>query len=155
MCILLFTMLVLTLVGCLTRKENYLNEYEITKYKFIEKQSDFQLPELDIDEVESEDLDLIYLGEFWLTGYCDCEICQGPWSGTTALGIPPTVNNTVAIDPDVIPLGSYIIIDGVTYHCEDTGSAINGNDIDVFVGSHEECYSEFCNGWHEVYLINS
>ena len=102
---------------------------------------------------EKEDNNLIYLGEFLLTGYCDCEICQEEWVGTTALGVPPTAEWTVAVDPRVIPLGSLVMINGHTYKAEDVGGMINYNHIDIFCNSHEECYSEFCNVYADVYLI--
>lgn len=79
-----------------------------------------------------------YLGRFRITHYCDCEICQGSFVGTTATGATPTVGRTIAVDRNVIPLGSKVVIDGHTYVAEDTGGAIRGNRIDIFVGSHEE-----------------
>ena len=95
---------------------------------------------------------LRYLGEFKLTGYCDCEECQEEWVGTTALGYAPEEEWTVAVDPDVIPLGSYIWINGHRYFACDVGGMINENHVDIFCGSHEECYSDFCNGYADVYL---
>ena len=96
--------------------------------------------------------ELEYLGEFLITGYCDCPICQEEWVGTTALGVPPTEEWTIAVDPDVIPLGSYVWIDGHRYRAEDVGGAINYNHIDMFMHSHEECYDEICNGYKDVYI---
>lgn len=94
-----------------------------------------------------------YIGEFLLTGYDDCPLCQEEFVGTTALGIVPTVKHTVAVDPKVIPLGSHLLIDGVEYVAEDVGGAIKGYHIDIFVGSHEETFSDYCNGYADVYLI--
>ena len=96
--------------------------------------------------------ELKYLGEFLITGYCDCPICQEEWVGTTALGIPPKENWTIAVDPDVIPLGSYVWIDGNRYFAADVGAAIQENHIDMFMPSHEECYDEICNGYKDVYI---
>ena len=50
----------------------------------------------------------------------------------------PKVDRTIAVDPDVIPLGSTVIIDGKGYIAEDTGGAIKGNIIDMFVGTEAE-----------------
>lgn len=108
------------------------------------------------EEVEEETKEeLEYLGSFRLTGYCDCEICQEEWVGTTALGVAPTEEWTIAVDPDVIPLGSYVYIEGFdhVFRAEDVGAAIQENHIDVFVGSHEECYDELYNRYAEVYLV--
>lgn len=113
-----------------------------------------QCPQEEIEEedVVEEEFNLEYIGEFLLTGYCDCEICQEEWVGTTALGVAPQAEWTIAVDPNVIPLGSYIWINGVRYHAEDVGGMINEYHIDVFCNSHQECYSEFCNGYADVYI---
>lgn len=91
----------------------------------------------------------IELGEFKTTAYCTCVKCCGIWSqdhpsraGTdyvqkTASGTIPTAGRTVAVDTDVIPFGTVLIIDGHEYVAEDTGSAVNGNVIDIYFDSHE------------------
>lgn len=83
------------------------------------------------------------------TAYCTCVKCCGIWSqdhpsrvGTdyvqkTASGTIPTAGRTVAVDTDVIPFGTVLIIDGHEYVAEDTGSAVNGNVIDIYFDSHE------------------
>ena len=80
-----------------------------------------------------------YIGECTVTYYC-CEayehIC-GTGTGLTATGIP-VAPGMVAVDPDVIPLGSTVIIDGQEYLAADTGGAIKGNRIDIAVESHQE-----------------
>lgn len=64
----------------------------------------------------------------------------------TATGTYPKRNpngiSTIAVDPSVIPLGSLVYIDGYGYaRAEDTGGAIKGNIIDVFVNSGSEARS--------------
>lgn len=80
------------------------------------------------------------LGTFKITHYC-CEkyphICNAGPPYKTASGTTPHVGGC-AVDPKKIPLGSYIKINGVVYHAEDTGGAIKGNRIDVVVGTHKE-----------------
>lgn len=105
-----------------------------------------------IQNLQCKQVELVSLGDFTLTAYCDCEDCQGPWVGITALGTSPTSNYTIAVDPDIIPLGSTVIINGKEYCAEDTGSAIIGNKIDIFVNSHDECFEEEYNQTVEVYL---
>lgn len=95
-----------------------------------------------------------YLGTFLLTGYDDCYLCQEEFVGTTALGIPPRENHTIAVDPKIIPLGTHVLINGIEYVAEDVGGGVNQNHIDIFVGSHAETFSDFCNGYAEVYLVN-
>lgn len=79
------------------------------------------------------------LGEFKLTAYCPCAECNGKWVGElTASGTELTVGRTIAVDPDVIPLGSIVDINGFQYVAEDTGSAIKGNRIDILFSNHAE-----------------
>lgn len=51
----------------------------------------------------------------------------------------------------MIPLGSTVMINGIEYIAEDTGGAIKGNVIDLFVGTEQDSI-----GWgvqyHEVYI---
>lgn len=95
-----------------------------------------------------------YIGTFLLTGYDDCYLCQEEFIGTTALGVPPRENHTIAVDPKIIPLGTHVLINDVEYVAEDVGGGVNQNHIDIFVGSHAETFSDYCNGYAEVYLIN-
>lgn len=76
-------------------------------------------------------------GEFRIYHYCPCEKCNGKWAGRhTASGTVPTASRTIAVDPDVIPLGSEVLINGSVYIAEDTGTGISGKKIDLFVDSH-------------------
>ena len=80
-----------------------------------------------------------YIGECTVTYYC-CEpyahIC-GDGDGLTATGIPVTPG-VVAVDPEVIPLGSTVIIDGQAYLAADTGGTVRGNHVDIAVATHQE-----------------
>lgn len=85
------------------------------------------------------------LGTFVVTAYCDCVKCNGKWTGhklntTTQAGLPyPVEGYTISVDPEVIPLGSVVELDGLgARYAQDTGSAIKGKRIDLFFGSHEE-----------------
>ena len=66
-----------------------------------------------------------------------CEGC----SGITKTGVNLKANpdaKVIAVDPNVIPLGSKVYVEGVGEAiAADTGSAINGNRIDVFVPSEQ------------------
>lgn len=88
------------------------------------------------------------LGEFTLTAYCPCELCCGQWAINrpldangdpiiyTASGEIATPNLTVAVDPDVIPLGTQLCIDGLgVYTAQDTG-AFTGNIVDIYFEDH-------------------
>lgn len=98
-----------------------------------------------IDTVEPECLPpLEYVGEFYITMYAATVEQCGNDLGITASGRKVTDDptcHTVAVDPKVIPLGSYLIIEGyegIIFRADDTGSAINGYDIDIFTTSESE-----------------
>lgn len=80
-----------------------------------------------------------YVGECKLTAYC-CEayehIC-GTGDGLTAAGLP-VAPGIVAVDPEVIPLGSVVVIDGQRYLAADTGGAVKGLHIDIAVETHQQ-----------------
>jgi 3D (Asp-Asp-Asp) domain-containing protein len=80
-------------------------------------------------------------GVFQITGYTCPPFCGKTYSGTQVrIGV-------VAVDPDVIPLGSKVIIEGVEINgirefiAEDTGSQVIGNHIDVFVPTASDAYN--------------
>ena len=80
-----------------------------------------------------------YIGECTVTYYC-CEAYEhvcGDGDGLTATGIPVTPG-VVAVDPEVIPLGSTVIIDGQAYLAADTGGAVRGSHVDIAVATHQE-----------------
>ena len=66
---------------------------------------------------------------------------DGGGSGRTALGNYAGKGHA-AVDPDVIPLGSIVYIEGYGYAtAEDTGGAIKGNIIDLYMNSTSEVYN--------------
>ena len=94
-----------------------------------------------------------YIGTCILTAYC-CEskgnphIC-GTGTGLTASGLP-VAPGMVAVDPSIIPLGSTVIINGVSYLAADTG--VIGYHIDIAIQTHEEA-AEFGVSSAEVWII--
>lgn len=81
------------------------------------------------------------LGNYKLTFYCPCAVCNGAADAKTASGTTPTEGRTIAVDSSVIPLGSRVYIEGYgVFIAEDTGGAIKNNKIDVLVSSHSRAY---------------
>lgn len=66
------------------------------------------------------------------TAYC--------WTGNkTATGAWPVVG-TIAVDPNVIPLGSQVYVEGYGLAvASDTGGVIKGNIIDVYLDTYDQC----------------
>lgn len=94
----------------------------------------------------------IDLGTFKTTAYCDCVECCGKSDGITKSGVKTQEGRTIAVDPDVIPLGSVVEIDGVEYIAEDIGGAIKGDRIDIYFDNHDRAL-EYGVQYREVYMI--
>lgn len=103
-------------------------------------------------QLRQSELDKQYAGEFTVTHYCPCEICCGKSDGITSTGTQATEGRTVAVDPEVIPLGSTVIIDGHEYIAEDVGGAIKNHKLDIFVSDHQKAL-ELGVVKKDVYLI--
>lgn len=70
----------------------------------------------------------------------------------TAMDTRPRVG-VAAVDPDIIPLGSRLYIDGYGFaRAEDTGGAIQGERIDLFMDSRAEA-NRFGKRWVTVYVL--
>ncbi len=76
-------------------------------------------------------------GTYKITAYCPCAKCCGKTTGRTASGTQATAGRTVAA-PSKFAFGTKLNIGGHIYTVEDRGGAIQGNRIDIFVGSHAE-----------------
>ncbi|MDE6433540.1 MAG: 3D domain-containing protein [Lachnospiraceae bacterium] len=92
-----------------------------------------------------------YLGKYKITYYCPCSRCCGKYT-KTASGTTPKVGRTISVDPKKIKLGSKVKIDKKTYIAEDTGGAIKGNRIDIFVNTHKEALRKGIK-YKKVYLM--
>lgn len=106
----------------------------------------------------------VYLGRFELTAYCSCYKCCGEY----ALNRPIDENGneivkgsigqrlyqgvSIAVDPNVIPYGSKVLIDGEEYVAHDCGGKIKQNRIDVYFDNHNDARA-FGRQWHDVYLV--
>ncbi|WP_338787885.1 ubiquitin-like domain-containing protein [Metabacillus sp. FJAT-53654] len=81
--------------------------------------------------------------EFYVNSTAYTASCSG-CSGTTATGVNLRANpnaKVIAVDPNVIPLGTKVYVEGYGYAvAADTGSAIKGNKIDVFIPTKSAAY---------------
>lgn len=112
--------------------------------------SEPEVPETNENELIEQALlqNAVKIENVAMTHYCICQKCCGkspdnPDYGITASGRKATPYVSVAVDPDVIPLGSDVLVDYGDgeihyYRADDTGGAVKGNHIDLCVGSHQE-----------------
>lgn len=126
------------------RQSNELADSAIAELNELKKQNEQIITE---DDTAVQEPDEIF--EAKVTAYCSCPKCCGIWSkdhpsrqGTdyeqyTTSGTVPTAGRTIAVDPDIIPLGSKVVLNGHEYVAEDTGSGVKGNHIDIYFDSHE------------------
>ena len=109
-------------------------------------------------------LELTYLGEFEYTGYDSCIACCGQYAKNrpvvngkeivyTASGEIAS-NLTVAVDPNVIPLGSLLYLEGYGVKiAQDTGSAVKGNVIDIYFNNHKDAQNIGRQKGRKVWII--
>ena len=115
-----------------------------------------------VPEIES-------IGEFTLTAYCSCERCCGRWAVNrpkdangqpivyTASGAVAQQGKTIAVDTDVIPYGTIVIINGNAYTAQDTMAQkikekYDGKIIDVYFDNHDEAL-EFGKQKSEIFIL--
>ena len=117
----------------------------------------------EIEIVDDEIEKLVSLGRFKLTAYCSCEKCCDGWSkkrpkdehgneivfGATGQELIDGVS--IAVDKNVIPYGTKVMIAGTEYMAHDCGGAIKGNRIDVYHNTHSSA-KEFGVQYAEVFI---
>lgn len=93
-----------------------------------------------VANLKSEEYEIIYMGEFKITYYCDelgSHVCGG--NGVTASGEQTVVGITAAADWSILPQGSKVYIESVGFReIQDVGGGVNGNHIDVLVETHQD-----------------
>jgi peptidoglycan hydrolase CwlO-like protein/3D (Asp-Asp-Asp) domain-containing protein len=90
-----------------------------------------------------------YLGNFKLTGYCNCASCCGTAGNATASGVYPTSGHTVAMAG--VPFGTKLLINGTVYTVEDLGTPYG--HVDIYFDSHSAALS-FGLQYADVYQLN-
>ena len=86
-----------------------------------------------------------------LTAYTEQEDSPG---AKTASGTTVTEGRTIAVDPDLIPLGWWVYIEGYGfYRAEDTGGAVKGKIIDIYFDSSNQVKRFGRKKGNTVYVI--
>ena len=133
--------------GCIYEKQ----QYKTTIHTANETKQQINTVEKETNrEVDTQAVKPVSLGEFKLTAYCSCKICCNEYAYNRpidedgkeivygAIGEELKENYSIAVDPDVIPYRSEVIINGKTYKAQDCGGAIKGNRIDVYFEDHDD-----------------
>lgn len=116
------------------------NDVNINESNIAELQSDTHAERKIYEKTLNEEL--LEVGEtFTVTATAYTKDCAG-CSGITKTGINLNENpdmKVIAVDPSVIPLNSKVYVEGYGYAVAgDTGDAIKGNKIDLYVQSESE-----------------
>jgi len=107
--------------------------------------------------VEKEIIKEVNWYQFYATGYSPDDPSQGT-NRVMASG-KEVYEGAIAVDPEVIPLGTKLEIIGLPngydgiYYAEDTGGAIKGLRIDVFRESKLEALQINCNVWVRIRIL--
>lgn len=126
------------------KREKALTEaYNAKQVEVLEAQEDYENEKIEKALLEQANR----IDDVTVTHYCICDICCGKSDGITASGVMATPGVTVAVDPDIIPLGSDVLVDygdGEIHYmrADDVGGAIKGNHIDLCVSSHQEAIEQ-------------
>lgn len=134
------------------RLQDTFNEQVTGKLESVETPSDTSTNasnEQITDKSTTEDINRYFLqsmGQFKITVYTPYSD-NGVWGYQTSSGEQSKHLRTCAVDPNILPLGSVVVVNGLTLKCVDTGGAVKGNVIDIFFDGTEaearEWISEF------------
>ena len=129
-------------------------DLEIVTVEAISIEIESSEPVIEVKEIVKEpEIERVPLGEYRITAYCPCEVCCEAWAdGITYTGTVASEGRTIAVDPDVIPLGSIVEINGVEYVAEDIGGAIKGDRIDLYFNNHDDAL-EWGVQYSDIFLI--
>ena len=101
----------------------------------------FQIDDNEVEEwVDGGYNEKVLIGDFTVTAYCPCDkCCPGTSDGLTYTETIATEGRTLAVDPEVISLGSIVEVNGVNYVAEDIGGgAVKGKHVEIYFNDHNE-----------------
>lgn len=101
-----------------------------------EQQDKLEKEEKEQEAKKQEEVKKGWTHEFHVTAYCGCYSCSEGYGTQTSTGVTAEAGRTIAVDPNVVPYGSKVQINGHTYVAEDCGGAINGYEIDIYMDEH-------------------
>lgn len=101
--------------------------------------------------VAADSADKTYLGTYKATAYCNCSRCSSSGTDLTASGVLPKAKHTISANLREFGFGTKLLIDGIVYTVEDTGSFGPGA-VDIYFDTHQQALNY---GVHyvDVYLV--
>lgn len=159
-----------TIVGCVYEKQEakqqvvYIKETKEAERNNIIGEN-FKKIETEIDKGvdTNKAIKPVSLGKFKLTAYCPCNLCCGKYANNRpidengneiaygAIGEELKEGYSIAVDPNVIPYRTEVIINGYIYKAQDCGGGINGKEIDIYFEDHNDAL-EFGVQYAEVFV---
>lgn len=106
-----------------------------------------------------ETFSLEYLGEYSVTAYCPCSVCCGSWALNrpkdeggneivyTASGKIAKAGLTTGVDPDNIPYGTILFVEGMGIRVAMDTGAITGKRLDLYYDTHSEALGSGANDY--------
>lgn len=140
--ILLTGLCVMLIVSNIVQSTQYHHTLKKINQRFeqvLDEQTDRYLDLVRTEEPMKTNYPKRNVGIFELSFYTPIELGKPYEKLHTASGTRPKENRTVAVDRNVIPMGSTVYIEGYGYYiAEDTGGAIKGNRIDIFMMDYDK-----------------
>lgn len=105
-----------------------------------------------------QELEKSSIGTFLITAYCSCYECSEgygskiSWSYAGHKYAEPY--HTIAVDPNIIPYGTKIKIEGygdTVFVAEDCGGKVNGMHVDIFKETHSETLN--VKQYRKIYVV--
>lgn len=156
LCIINILINITIIVGCIYKEQHH---KEMVQQPKQEIKRNLKTIEIKTDKgVDTQAIKPVSLGKFKLTAYCPCEICCGKWANNRhngvvygAIGEELKEGRSIAVDPDIIPYKTEVIINGNTYIAQDCGGGIKGNEIDIYFENHNDAL-EFGVQYTNIYI---
>lgn len=105
----------------------------------IEKINEVIVKAPSVGQIGVKGFKTVALGEFKVRAFCGGKCCN---QGGNAQGMRNYEGVNVAVDPNVIPYGTMVMIDGVGIRqAQPTNQKVSGREIRVYVGNHSKVKS--------------
>ena len=139
-----------------TQRDIYASRAQNWIDRAVEDEEVIDSLQIRLDKTTDGKIELAEAGTVLCTGYCTEQyphIC-GEGHGITASGQPIQAGVTVAADQSIFPYGTVLYIEGIGIRIvQDKGGAVQGNHLDVAVGTHENALAWSGYGNHRVWII--